>query len=257
MSAGENLFEAPRPITFPPLFSGQDLGDGMHDPFAHACARAALGCDAGLIVHAIGADMLRAAIVFAPEEALESALAVLPACGVGFQNALGALAPPEVAVHLTWDGTIRVNGGRCGRLRVAADTDEATQVPGWLVVGLELRLLPATEDDPGHTPDETALYLEGCSDVAPARLLEAWARHVLVWVNRLETGERAALHEQWRGLVEEIGHDIEQRIAGRPARGRFVGVDEHFNMLLRAGDETRALALAALLENDIGKDSRR
>ncbi|MDP2738655.1 MAG: P-loop NTPase [Pseudorhodobacter sp.] len=35
-------------------------------------------------------------------------------CAVGAQNALGALAPPESAVHLDWTGGIRLNGGHCG-----------------------------------------------------------------------------------------------------------------------------------------------
>ena len=60
-----------------------------------------LGCDAGLVVHNISPDTLRAAIVFAPEVTLEEAIVMLPTCGIGFQNALGALAPPAVAVHLT------------------------------------------------------------------------------------------------------------------------------------------------------------
>ena len=64
-------------------------------------------------------------------------MAALPACAVGFQNALGALAPPEVAVHLDWAGGVRVNGAHCGRLRAAADTRDPLAVPGWLVVGLD------------------------------------------------------------------------------------------------------------------------
>ena len=73
---------------------------------------------------------LMAAMVMAPEVPLEDAMAMLPTCGVGFQNALGALAPPEVAVHLEWAGGLRINGASCGRMRVAAggnDPAEETQ----------------------------------------------------------------------------------------------------------------------------------
>ena len=110
-------------VTFPPLMSGHAVS-GDQDPFETACIKAVQGCDAGLVVYNLGADLLRAALVFAPEVALRDAVAMLPTCGVGFQNALGALAPPEVAVHLEWDGGIRVNGARCGQLRAMASTND-------------------------------------------------------------------------------------------------------------------------------------
>ena len=124
--------------TFPPLMSGQAVS-GNIDPFEKACAMAALGCDAGLIVHNITANRLMAAMVMAPEVPLEDAMAMLPACGVGFQNALGALAPPEVAVHLEWAGGLRINGAVLrsdARRRQAALTRAE---PDWLVVGLDCR----------------------------------------------------------------------------------------------------------------------
>lgn len=82
---------------------------------------------------------------------------MVPVCGVGFQNALGALAPPEVAVQLTWDGGIRVNGAGCGFLQARASRSEARAVPEWLVVGIEISLMQ-TETDPGANPDVTALH---------------------------------------------------------------------------------------------------
>ena len=78
--------------SFPPLFNGLAV-ESQVDPFDKACAEAARGCDAGLVVHDLGANTLRAALVFAPDVALVDAMAMLPLCGVGFQNALGALAP--------------------------------------------------------------------------------------------------------------------------------------------------------------------
>ena len=137
-------------ITFPPLMTGEAAGPGQ-DPFDLACQKAELGVDAGLVVYELGTDVLRAALVLAPEVPLAKAMAMLPVCGVGFQNALGALAPPEVAVHLDWNGALRINGARCGRLRIAASTDDPDTQPDWLVVGLDLPLWP--EGDGGETPD--------------------------------------------------------------------------------------------------------
>ena len=81
---------------FPPLFSGLGL-TGVMDPFEKACVEAARGCDAGLVVHNLSANDLRAAIVFAPDVTLADAMAMLPLCGVGFQN---AVLPPDRSVLL-------------------------------------------------------------------------------------------------------------------------------------------------------------
>ncbi len=238
--------EGDRP-SFPPLFAGVEVAGGT-DPFAKACAEAALGCDAGTIVYNIGLDRLAAAIAFAPEVALEDAMAMLPACGVGFQNALGALAPPEVAVHLTWQGGILVNGAACGGLRVAAATADPDAVPDWLVVGLRVTLIPDDPDAPGADPGRTSLYEEGCVEVAPARLLEAWARHTLVWINRWSEEGARPLHAEWRGLAQGMGEEIALDRGGGEMHGTFVGIDERFGLLLRRGGETSLVPLSDLLE---------
>ncbi len=230
--------------TFPPLMSGQAAGPGV-DPFAKACAQAALGSDSGVVVHRITPDILKAAIILAPEVPLDEAVVAIIACGLGFQNALGALAPPEVAVHLTWPGGIEVNGAACGRLSIAADL---APDPNWLVVGLQVPLLPAAEANPGDAPDQTCLYEEGCADVSPVQLLESWARHSLHWLNRLQDGGTKALHTEWRGLAKDMGEAIDFELAGQRYEGTFMGVDENFGMLLRSGADTKLVPLAALSE---------
>ncbi|MEI4231335.1 biotin/lipoate--protein ligase family protein [Roseovarius sp. D22-M7] len=230
---------APR---FPPLMSGRAVTGTAH-PFDEACRQAEAGCDAGLIMHNITADRLMAALVMAPEVPLEDAMAMLPACGVGFQNALGALSPPEVAVHLQWDGGLRINGAICGQLRVAAGGSDPAAMPGWLVVALDLDLMPVG-DSPGDTPDRTALYEEGCAEVDATDLLEAWARHTLVWISRWEDEGPRALHAAWEGLAHGIGSGVTE--GGRT--GTFLGVDDRFGMLLRDAEATHLIPLSSRLE---------
>ena len=245
-----DLFEAPRPASFPPLMQGEELAAG--DPFAKACMRAMLGCDSGLITYRISADHLRAALVLAPEEPLSRAMLALPACALGLQNALGALAPPEVAVHLGWDGALWVNGARAGRMRAAASTAAPEAVPDWLVIGIELQLLPRGAGEGGGEggldPTRTSLAEEGCGDIAPLRLLESWARHALVWLSRLEAGDIRALHAEWRGLAHGLGKEVALEAGGEALGGHFLGIDEDFAMLLRKGTITRAIPLTRLLE---------
>ena len=228
--------------TFPPLFAGEEL-TGRADPFERAKAQAIAGCDPGTIIYNLSSEALRAAIVFGPEVPLEDAMVMLPACGVGFQNALGSLAPPEVAVHLEWDGNIRVNGARCGYLKASASTQESGTEPDWLVIGLHLDLLPAG-DSPGDNPDRTALYEEGCADVEAQALLEAWVRHTLYWINRWSDEGNRPIHAEWMPLV--WGLDKPATIAG--LSGTFIGTDESFGMLLKDGATTHLIPLTRLLE---------
>ncbi|WP_170764354.1 biotin/lipoate--protein ligase family protein [Ruegeria lacuscaerulensis] len=225
---------------FPPLLTGQPV-QGGEDPFERAQAMAALGCDSGSVVYNNQADRLRVAIVFAPEVPLQDAMAMLPLCAVGFQNALGALAPPEVAVHLGWDGLICVNGAKCGMFRVAASTASPDEEPDWLVVGWELALLQ-TSDAPGENPEITALYDEGCAEVSPVQLVESWSRHMLTWLNRWQEDGNAPLHSEWMGLLRGVGEAYEET-------GVFLGTDERFGMLIRDGSNTRLRPLTELLEN--------
>jgi biotin-(acetyl-CoA carboxylase) ligase len=229
-------------LSFPPLMYGEAAPD---DAFDHAQMRAITGCDAGLISYALGAAQVQAALVFAPEVPLKQAMAMLPLCGVGFQNALGALAPPEVALHLEWPGGLRVNGAKCGRLRALASGADPDQIPDWLIVGFELPLLPQS-DTPGDTPDETALYAEGCADVSPDLLVEAWARHTMNWITHWEDEGPRSLHAEWRAMAHGIGEPIHWR----DHNGSFVGVDENFGLLLRDDHDTRLLPLHLLLETN-------
>ncbi|WP_299191048.1 biotin/lipoate--protein ligase family protein [uncultured Litoreibacter sp.] len=228
--------------TFPPLFSGLAV-EGQVDPFDKACVEAARGCDGGLVVYNLGANALRAAIVFAPDVTLEDAMAMVPLCGVGFQHALGALAPPEVAVHLDWAGGIRINGASCAAMRVATSETNPGAEPDWLVIGLSLPLWPDS-DDPGTMPDQTTLYAEGCADVQADALLESWVKHTLVGINTWQEAGAAPLHKDWRGLAHGIGEEI--TING--LTGTYLGVDERFGMLLRDAETTHLIPLTTLLE---------
>lgn len=227
-------------LSFPPLFEGKATGG--KDPFAVACAQAREGCDAGLVTYDLRPDMVRAAIVFAPEVSLREAVVMLPVCGVGFQNAFGALAPPEVAVHLEWNGTIRVNGGKCGTLKMAASTADVDAEPDWLVVALELMLWPETEET-GLTPDVTALYIEGCADVEAPVLMEAWVRHTLVWINRWMDDGLRPVHQEWKPLA----HGLDEPAVENGLTGTFLGVDEHFGMILKSDDNTTVIPLTDIL----------
>ena len=224
---------------FPPLFTGQDAQGG--DPFAMAIAAADVGCDAGLVIFDLAADRLRAAIVFAPDLTLADAAVILPVCGVGLQNAIGALGPPEVSVQFGWDGTVYVNGGRCGVLRIAASGTPDVE-PDWLVIELTLSLWPDS-DETGLQPDQTALYAEGCAEIDAISLLEAWARHTLVGINTWTDSGTAQIHREWQGLA----HGLEGEVTVGSMTGTYIGLDDRLGLLLKIDDTTTLIPLTTNL----------
>jgi biotin-(acetyl-CoA carboxylase) ligase len=203
-------------------------------------AAALTGCDAGLLVWSRRADALSAAVVLAPECSLEQAIGISFAVSVGLVDALGALAPPEVAVHHVWPGAFKVNGADCGALRAAASTSDPSVEPDWLVIGIEMPFLPTGEG--GEDPTRTCLFNEGCAEVTPQQLLESWSRHMLVWINRWLDEGLAPLHAAWRERAWEMGEALPD------GSGTFMGLDELGGMLVKSEDGTIGRPLTDLLE---------
>ena len=162
------------------------------------------------------------------------------AAALGLVDSLGALAPPEVAVHHVWPGSFKVNGADCGKMRAAASTSDPSKEPAWLVIGLEIPHLPM--GDGGEDPTRTCLYNEGCADISTLQLLESWSRHMLVWVNRWLDEGLAPLHAAWRERAWEMGEDLTD------GSGTFMGLDELGGMLVKSGSETTLRPLTDLLD---------
>ncbi|SIS96753.1 Biotin-(acetyl-CoA carboxylase) ligase [Roseivivax lentus] len=226
---------------FPPLLTGRAVAGEA--PRAAAIRAAEAGADPGLILYDALAEDLHAAIVFAPDRPREEAAVMLPLAGVALQNALGSVAPPEVAVHLGWDGSVHVNGGRAGRIAMIAPASADDAAPDWLVVTLDLHFVPRDADGGMH-PDETTLHAEGCGNLTPMPVLESYARHLLHWLHDWDTDGLSGLHREYSGLVWQLGEEV--TLAGRS--GHFLGLDERLGALVKADGTTHLLPLSLMME---------
>lgn len=220
-------------IDFPPLLTGVLVAG---EPFAVAC-EAATDAEPGTVFYAPDEAVMRAAILLAPETPLSRAISVSFVASLGLNDALGALGPPELAVHLEWPDRVRVNGALCGRLRAACSTDDPNAEPDWLVVGLEVPILSVDVDTPGEKPEETCLHEEGCGTVTSHDLIETWARHMMNWLHVYLTDGFEPLHREW--LVKAHGRE----------EGRFIGLDEHGGLILNEDGTTRIVPLTQMLES--------
>ena len=132
--------EAPQ---LPPLLNAVAVPVG-HDVHAKAIALAAAS-DVGTVFYSEAVDKLHIAVVLGPEVAVAEASQMLFAMMIAVGDAVGALAPPEVAVSYQMPGYILLNQGRAGVVRMTVDPAAgADGVPDWLVVSAELRIF---EDD--------------------------------------------------------------------------------------------------------------
>jgi biotin-(acetyl-CoA carboxylase) ligase len=218
--------------TFPPLLTGEKVAKDV-DPFIKAVGASMMGCDPGTVFYAEDPETLRVAITLAPELALKDSISVVHALMLSVADGLGALGPPELAVHFVWPCQFKVNAARCGELRFKASTTEPDSVPDWLVVGLTIPFVRPESIEPGSDPSQTWLYEEGCIELTVPQLIESWSRHSLVWLNSFEDKGYQAIQDHWRAKCDSIGSDVTY-----PGEGTFVGTDNHGSLLLKCDGMT-------------------
>lgn len=195
MSLSSNSRAAPGLILPPPfqLVTLREVGDA----FAHAQAIAAEQ-GAGTLVHVGRFDVSELALVLEPEEPLASARRIFYAGMVALRDALLVHAPPERPIRIGWPDAIHVDGGLIGGARLAWPAGTAEDaVPAWLVLGVTIRLVALGKDEAGLRPLITALDEEGFDDLGSGRLVESFARHLMLVLDAWRMGGSASVTGQY------------------------------------------------------------
>jgi len=235
-------------LDLPPPFRLVTLRE-VGDAFAHACGIAAQE-GAGTLVHVGRFDLAEFAVVLEPEEPLRTARRTLYAGMCALADALAVHAPPEKPINVDWPDSIRVDGGLVGGARLGwpVEGNEA-EPPPWMVFGAMIRTVTMAENEPGLRPLESALDEEGFDDVGSGRLVESFARHLMVAIDAWQEQGFAALAKNYLARLSPPS-------SSSPASGRGKGaglrrdLDENGDLLVRRMGkivERRALtdALAA------------
>jgi hypothetical protein len=223
-------------LDLPPPFRPVTLRE-VGDAFAHAKAIAG-EAGAGTLVHVGRFDLVEFAVVLEPEEPLRTARRAFFAGLVALRDALVNHAPPEREITFAWPDAIHVDGGLVGGAPLAwpAAADE-TAPPDWLVFGAMIRTVAMGADEAGLLPLPAALHDEGFDETGSGRLVESFARHLMVAVEAWRTQEFATvtrdfLHHlklekgaipslaangdllvRWRGKVEPDRHPLKAALA--------------------------------------------
>ena len=129
-------------------------------------------------------DLVEFAVVLEPEEPLKTARRALYAGLVALADALAVHAPPERPISFDWPDGVRVDGGLVGGARLAWPQGAAEDAPpAWLVFGAMIRTVAMGDEEPGLRPLSAALEEEGFDDLGSGRLVESFARHLMVAVD--------------------------------------------------------------------------
>ncbi len=194
---------------------------------------------AGDLVWQADGEGVSVALVLEPEVPPEICRQMLFVATVATGDAIGALIPPEVGLTWDWPSTLRANDGIVGRIGLEmSETLDAEGAPNWLVVSLKVavRDIGGNGAEPGHTPERTTLYDEGCGEIAAEDLVCAWARHLLTWIDTWQQEGFAPVREAWtfRARGREDGEVAIDR-GGVIHRGRVLGLDDRGGLLLETG----------------------
>lgn len=163
---------------------------------------------AGTLVWVRALNRAEAAVVLEPDRPLGQALLAFLAAANALADALSAIAPPELPVTWRWPGTLCVNGGVVGGMRLALPADVAQDaMPDWMVVGFELRLAWPDSVITGDCPGETALLEEGFEDITPAGLTEAWARHLMANMDEWQARGTRRVAEKYLARLEDFADE--------------------------------------------------
>jgi len=217
-----------RSLDLPPPFRLVVLREAG-DAFAHACNHAAeLG--AGTLVFVGRFDLAEFAVVLEPDEPLVTARRAFYFCMLALSDALAARAPAEKPIVIEWPGAIYVDGGLIGGGRLAwPGHSEEGAAPDWLVFGAAFRTFSPSRAEAGLHPFSTALAEEGFDDINSERLVEGFARHLMVTVDRWREDGFAAIAKEYvarlkpeNGVTREINEngDLGIRRAGKPTEWR-------------------------------------
>jgi hypothetical protein len=169
-------------LDLPPAFRLVSLRE-VGDAFARAQEIAA-DEGAGTLVWVGRFDLVEFAVVLEPDEPLRAARRALYAGMAALADALAVHAPPEKPIAFDWPDAIRVDGGLVGGGRLAWPADAREDAPPpWLVFGATVRTVAMSDGSAALRPIEAALEDEGFDDLGSGRLVESFARQLMVLID--------------------------------------------------------------------------
>jgi BirA family biotin operon repressor/biotin-[acetyl-CoA-carboxylase] ligase len=232
------------PPLLPPILTPIPVVNGI-DVFAKAIAVAGKS-ETGTVLYSENPEYVEVAIILSPEIPKIKCNQMLYIMMVASGDAIGALAPPEVAVTYAFPGFIFLNRGEAGLVRVEiAPSNDDQSIPDWMVVGLKLRLNNNIEINENEiNADVTSLADEGGGYVSRTRAIESLSRHFLAWVSQWEDEGFKPVTEVWNKRREET--KVVTLKSGQEVS--WVGLDENGLAIVKSNAQELFLSPIDIIE---------
>lgn len=233
---------------FPPLLTSHELKPGQ-SPARKAAGGAAKGkYGAGDVLWLRDNDTLDYAIVLEPDVNRVKALDMVFVQMVALGDAIGAIAPPEIAITHHWPNKLLANSAEIGYVSaIISENDGPDGCPSYMVISTHIKVRPTIDNiDPGLDQSRTTLWDEGCGDLDAMQVLDSTARHFMNWVHTWnEEGFQPILTQLDGRMVQ--GHAL----SINNIEGTFLGLDESANLLLKIEGGTKLVTVVDALDTTI------
>jgi len=232
------------PPLLPPILTPIPVVNGI-DVFAKAIAVAGKS-ETGTVLYSENPEYVEVAIILSPEIPKIKCNQMLYIMMVASGDAIGALAPPEVAVTYAFPGFFFLNRGEAGLVKVEiAPSNDDQSIPDWMVVGLKLRLNNNIEINENEiNADVTSLADEGGGYVSRTRAIESLSRHFLAWVSQWEDEGFKPVTEVWNKRREET--KVVTLKSGQEVS--WVGLDENGLAIVKSNAQELFLSPIDIIE---------
>jgi len=186
---------------------------------------------------ASAAGNLFLSVVVRPDCSLAEAAQFSFITAVALGDAFGSVASPQIEVNYKWPNDLLLNGRKAAGILLESKAGK-DQSLDWLVIGVGANVSSFPPESETRLP-ATSLHFEGCpTTVSAVDLLEAFARHLLSWINRWLDEGFAPVRENWLRHAKGLNEVIEVRLPQETLKGTFVDLDAAGTLLLRLADGT-------------------
>ena len=154
---------------------------------------------------------------------------------VAMGEAVGIVGPALIEVTYKWPNDVLLNGRKAAGILLESKA-AADQSLEWLVIGLGANVSSFPADT---RLAATSLHFEGCAtSVTAVDLLEAFARHLLSWINIWLEDGFGPVREAWLRHAQGLREQIEVRLPKETLSGSFTDLDEDGSLILTLADGT-------------------
>ena len=172
-------------------------------------------------------------LVVRPDCPLSTAAQFSFVAAVALGDAIGSVASPLIEVTYKWPNDVLLNGRKAAGILLESKAGEDQKLE-WLVIGVGANI----SSFPSETRlPATSLHFEGCPpSVSAVDLLEAFARHMMSWINIWLDDGFAPVRQAWLRHAQGLKEQIEVRLPQETLLGSFTDLDPSGTLVLTLPD---------------------